>query len=354
VATDLNPAVTAPGEALGKRRSRPAAGAIAARSTLVLVLVVLIAIFTLINGRTFFSTATLELVLSTQAATGVIALAVTVACVVGEIDLSVAGVMGGSAGISALLVSHGDGAFVAVIVALAFALGFGVVNGLLVTYARLSSIIATLATGTIATGVALAIVGPDTIVATASGFLNLFSSSIGGVQSAFFILVVLSVVAVVVLQWTLLGRRLFFVGQNRDAAALLGIKVRRLTIGGMVAAGLLAGLAGIMLSGQNGGANVTQTSGYLLPAFAASFLGTAAISPGRFNAGGTFIATYVLGAATVGLNIAGVPQWSTYLFNGGLLIVSLGVFSIVNLRKDRVAKRASVKAAMGASGTRDE
>lgn len=352
--TDLNTAVTASRELLGKR-PRPAAAAIAARWTLLLVLVVLIGIFTLVNGRNFFSTDTLWLVLSSQAAVGVIALAVTVASVVGEIDLSVAGVMGGSAGISALLVANGDSPVVAIIAALGFALGFGLVNGLLVTYGRLSSIIATLATGTIATGAGLAIVGPNTIVATASGFLNIFSSTIGGgVQSAFFILVVLAVVAILILQWTALGRRLFFVGQNRDAAALLGIKVRRMTIGAMIVAALLAGFSGVMLAGQNGGASVTQTSGYLLPAFAASFLGTSAIVPGRFNAGGTFIATYVLGAASVGLNMAGVPQWSTYLFNGGLLIVSLGVFAYVNLRKDRAAKRESVRAAMSAGDAANE
>lgn len=351
--TDLNSAVATAREPRAGRRKRPALATVAARGSLVIVLVLLIAVFTGINGRDFFSASTFELVLSTQAAVGVIALAVTIASVAGEIDLSVAGVMGGAAAIAADRVSNGGSAFVAIIAALAFALAFGLVNGVLVTYGRLSSIIATLATGTIAIGVGLALVGPNTITAVTPAFLNMFSSTVGGVESAFFILVVLVIAAIVVLQWTRLGRRLFFVGQNRDAAALLGIRVRRLTIGAMVAAGLLAGFSGIMLTGQNGGASVTQTSGYLLPAFAASFLGTSAIVPGRFNAGGTFIATYVLGVASVGLNQAGVPDWSSYLFNGGLLIVSLGAFAVLNLRKDRVAKRASVRAA-NADGPADE
>ena len=352
--TAQNPAVAAAGrKPAAGRRPRPALATAAARGSLVIVLILLVAGFTGINGANFFSASTLELVLSTQAATGVIALAVTVASVVGEIDLSVAGVMGGSAAIAADRVSNGGSALVAILAALAFALAVGLVNGILVTYGRLSSIIATLATGTIATGVGLALVGPNTITAVTPAFLNMFSSAVGGIETAFFILVVLVVVAVVVLQWTRLGRRLFFVGQNRDAAGLLGIRVRRLTIGAMIAAGLLAGFSGIMLTGQTGGASVTQTSGYLLPAFAASFLGTSAIVPGRFNAGGTFIATYVLGAATVGLNQAGVPDWSSYLFNGGLLIVSLGAFAYVNLRKDRAAKRASVRAA-SVDGPADE
>jgi ribose transport system permease protein len=113
----------------------------------------------------------------------------------------------------------------------------------------------------------------------------------------------------------------------------------------MVATALLAGFAGVMLTGQNGGANVTQTAGYLLPAYAAAFLGTSAFVPGRFNAGGTLVATYVLGVATVGLNTAGVPQWSSYVFNGGLLIVSLGLFTVLKARKERQAKRESMLAA---------
>jgi ribose transport system permease protein len=242
------------------------------------------------------------------------------------------------------MVSSGVPSVLAIVLGLLFSAVFGLVNGLLVVYGRLSSIIATLATGTLATGAGLALVGPNTISGLSPGFLNLFSSSVGGVQTAFYILVVLTAGAAVVLQRTLLGRRLFFVGQNRDSAALLGIKVRRLTIGSLVVASVLAGFAGIMLAGQNGGTNVTQTSGYLLPAFAAAFLGTAAIVPGRFNATGTLIAVYVLGTATVGLNMAGVATWSTYIFNGGLLILSLGLFTVLKLRKERQAKRESMAA----------
>lgn len=346
MSTDLNPSVPAVATApVETRRPRPSLASLAARGSLVVVLIALIAVFTLVNGSDFFAAETFKLILSTQASVGVIALAVTVASVVGQVDLSVAAIMGASATIAASQIHDGAGPIPAILWALVFAGAFGVVNGLLLTYGRLNSIIATLATGTVATGVGLAIVGPNTITAVAPEFLNLFSSSIGGVQAAFFILVVLTVVAIFVLQWTRLGRRLFFVGENREAAALLGIKINRLVIGAMVASALLAGFSGVMLTGQNGGASVTQTAGYLLPAFAAAFLGTSAIVPGRFNAGGTFIAAYVLGTASVGLNMAGVPQWSTYLFNGGLLILALGAFEVVNLRKARVAKRASIRAA---------
>jgi ribose transport system permease protein len=320
-------------------------GTALSRGSLIVVLVALVAVFAGVDGTTFFSVDNLRVVLTTQSTYGVIALAVTVALVAGEVDLSVGGVMGTAAGVAALLSSKGVAALPAIVVALLLAGAFGLVNGLLITYGRLSSIIATLATGTIATGVGLAIVGPGTISGLSRGLLSIFATYWSGIGTAFYILVALVVVGIVVLQRTLLGRRLFFVGQNRDAAALLGIKVRRLTIGAMIVTSMLAGFAGVMLCGQNGAANVTQTSGYLLPAFAAAYLGTSAFIPGRFNSGGTFVATYVLGAATVGLNMAGVATWSSYIFNGVLLIVSLGMFTVLKLRKERLAKRQSMRAA---------
>ncbi|HXT94220.1 MAG TPA: ABC transporter permease [Trebonia sp.] len=334
-----------PGDHGRSRRALPQVSAAASRGSLFIVLVALIAIFAGIDGSTFFSLSNLQVVLTTQATYGVISLAVTVALVVGEVDLSVGGVMGAVAGVMALMVSDGVPTGLALVLALLLGAAFGLVNGLLVTYGRLSSIIATLATGTISTGIGLAIVGPNTVSGLSQTFLSIFATPWGGIQTAFYLLVGLSVVAIVILQRTLLGRRLFFVGQNRDAAELLGIKVRRLTVGGMTVTGLLAGFAGIMLAGQNGAANVTQTNGYLLPAFAAAFLGTSAIVPGRFNAGGTLLATYVLGAATVGLNMSGVATWSTYIFNGALLIISLGMFTVLRLRKERTAKKQSMLAA---------
>jgi len=109
--------------------------------------------------------------------------------------------------------------------------------------------------------------------------------------------------------------------------------------------GLLAGAAGIIVTGQTNGVNVTVMAPYLLPAFAAAFLGTAAITPGRFNAVGSLIGILILGLAQVGLNEGGVPNWVAYVFNGGLLIISLGVFTFVKAVKERVATARAVRRA---------
>lgn len=316
-----------------------------ARGSLVLVLAALVVIFTVLKGSIFFSTSNFEQILSAQAATGILALAVTVALIAGEIDLSVAGVMGAVGGVVAFYVNQGMNAVVAVVIGLAIAAAFGLLNGLVVTYGRLSSIIATLASGTVATGVGLAIVGPNTISGLPGSFSNVFTTPWGGIQTPFFMFLGAIVVAAVVLQRTPRGRRLFFVGQSPQAAELLGIRVRRLKMGSLLVSALLAGVAGLMVVGQSDGGNVTETASYLLPAFAAAFLGTSAITPGRFNALGTFVATIVLGTATVGLDEAGVPNWTTYVFDGGLLIISLGIFTVLKIRRERSAKAHSMQEA---------
>lgn len=336
-----------------RRKGRSLVADLLARGSLLLVLACLIVVFTLVDGSLFFSGDNLRLILSSEAITGVIALAVTVALVTGEVDLSVAGVMGTVAAVVADGVVSGIDPVIATLMGISIAVGIGLLNGVLVTYGRMSSIIATLATGTLATGAGLAIVGPVTITGLDSSFVGVFTTDWGGIQTAFYLLIAFTAVAVVVLQRTLIGRRLYFTGQNRESAALLGIGVRRLTIGGLVTSSLLAGLAGVMLAGQTGSANVTETTSYLLPAFAASFLGTSAVVPGRFNAGGTLIATYVLGTAAMGLNMAGVPQWSSYLFNGGLLITSLAMFTFLRARRERLAKRDSMQRATLRPGRAD-
>lgn len=324
------------------------------RGSLIFVLAVLVVIFTVLKGSIFFSGSNFEQILSAQAATGILALAVTVALIAGEIDLSVSGVMGAAGGIVAFYINNGLNAVAAVSIGMAIAAAFGLLNGLAVTYGRLSSIIATLASGTIATGIGLAIVGPGTVAGLPGSFSTVFTTPWGGIQTPFFMFLATIVIAAVVLQRTPRGRRLFFVGQSPQSAELLGIRVRRLKIGSLLVSALLAGLAGLVVVGQSDGGNVTETASYLLPAFAAAFLGTSAITPGRFNAIGTFIATIVLGTATVGLNEAGVPNWTSYVFDGSLLIISLGIFTVIKIRRERSAKAHAMHEAMSGATRRAE
>ena len=161
------------------------------------------------------------------------------------------------------------------------------------------------------------------------GFAKIGQTNIGG-----FTLPVVCTSRVVALAiWYLLehtatGRRLYATGFNPDAARLAGVRVDRLRFVSLVVSGSLAGATGSCSPRRSGPALRAAGTSYLLPAFAAAFLGATQLKHGRFNAGGTMIAVLLLGTGTTGLALANAPQWSSNMFVGVVLIASLAVTGI--------------------------
>jgi ribose transport system permease protein len=143
---------------------------------------------------------------------------------------------------------------------------------------------------------------------------------------------VLTVIFTYVMSFTPLGRYMTFVGANREVARLAGIRVRRIRMGAFITAGLICGAAGVVVVLGLGGYDPTSSATYLLPAFAATFLGTAAVLPGRFNPAGGFIAVYFLVTGIVGLQLLGYAGWITDVFFGLSLIVAVAASTIVRRR----------------------
>ena len=101
--------------------------------------------------------------------------------------------------------------------------------------------------------------------------------------------------------------------------------MRRIRWGALTAAGALSGLAGVLYAGTTGGADPTASSSFLLPAYAAAFLGATTIIPGRFNSWGTLVAVYFLVSGITGLQQLGINSFVQQLFYGGALVVAIAV-----------------------------
>ena len=128
------------------------------------------------------------------------------------------------------------------------------------------------------------------------------------------------------LEYTTAGRRLLFVGRSREVARLSGISVDRVRLLSFVSSGLISAAAGVMYVGMMGAADPVSGQTFLLPAFAAAFLGATSINPGRFNAWGTFIAVYFLVVGITGLTMLGVGNpTSVNLFYGGALVLAVSL-----------------------------
>jgi ribose transport system permease protein len=121
------------------------------------------------------------------------------------------------------------------------------------------------------------------------------------------------------------GRHLLFLGSNRSAAARTGVRSTRIRFASFVACAVIAGFAGLSFAALVGSVDPVATSSYLLPPYAAAFLGTAAVAVGRFNVLGTVIAIYVLAVGISGFQMLGASYWVANVFNGVALLTAVTV-----------------------------
>jgi ribose transport system permease protein len=209
----------------------------------------------------------------------------------------------------------------------------GLANGLLVARAKLSGLLVTLAMSTIVAGVVSGATAGESIVeGIPISFIEFGSRNTLGVPRI--LLVVLAAAALVyyVLEQTPLGRSLYSVGSNPEAARLVGLDVGRLVLLSFVASGALAGLAGVLEVARVGGGSPQIGPTFTLPALAVVFLGAAAIRPGRFNVGGTLVAISFLSALTSGLNLAGADTWVNDVVTGVALLAGVALTTVVSGR----------------------
>jgi ribose transport system permease protein len=134
---------------------------------------------------------------------------------------------------------------------------------------------------------------------------------------------------------------MYFVGQNRSASRLVGIPVTGIRAGSLIVSGCIAGAVGLVVAGTLGSAAPNVPASYLLPAFAAVFLGATTINPGTFNAWGTFVAVYFLVTGITGLELYGLSGWIENVFYGGALVVAVVLSRLPGLRAERRRVRTS-------------
>lgn len=295
-------------------------------------------LFGLLEPDTFLTTANAETIFGSQAVLVVLTLALLVPLTAGDYDLSVASVLTLSSMVVAVLnVEEGWPIGLAVLVALLVAATAGAVNGALVVLLGAESLIVTLGTGTVMSGIALWISDSNTIGGISEALVDPVSSwELLGLPLAFYYGLGLCAALWYVLDLTALGRRVLFVGRGRTVARLSGVRVERVRWGALVASAAISGVAGVLYAGTTGASDPSSGASYLLPAFAAAFLGATAIAPGRFNVWGSFVAVYFLVTGVTGLQLLGAESFVQQLFYGGALIVAVAISALAR-SKDSVS-----------------
>jgi ribose transport system permease protein len=307
------------------------------RFGLIIAWAITIAIFGVLRPETFLSWPNFATILGSQAVLVVATLGLLIPLTAGDYDLSVASVLTLSAMMIAVLnVNHGVPIELAILAALGVGFLTGLVNGFFVIFFRIHSLIVTLGIGTFLHGVTLWISDSMTLSGISSTLVNwVIVKRLLGVPLEFYYALALCIIIWYVFSYTAIGRRLLFVGRSREVARLSGIRADRVRWGCLIVSSLLGAFAGVLYAGTTGAADPTSGMTFLLPAFAACFLGATSISPGRFNPWGATIAVYFLVTGITGLSILGVSTFVQDLFYGGALVIAVTLSQLVRGREER-------------------
>jgi ribose transport system permease protein len=262
-----------------------------------------------------------------------LAMAALSTLIVGEFDLSVASVMGLAATIIPVLSGvHGMNLWLACLIALFCAACCGAVNAFFIVGLGVPSLVVTLGSGTFFLGIAELVSHSSTVSISSVPFSKIVLYDIAGMPVSFYYGLLLVAAFAYICAWTPLGRHVLFVGANREVARLAGIRVSLIRSSSYIVAGVLAGLAAIVLIASTGGFDPSGAANYLLPTLAAVFLSTAVVQPGQFNAIGTIVGIYFLETGIFGLQLRGLSGWIQDVFYGGGLVFAVALATIVRQR----------------------
>ena len=292
-------------------------------------------IFIVLAPRTFLGDRIYLSFAETTPFFAIIALPLTMVIVTGDMDLSFPSIMAlGMVGFVAIWNLTGSvvlGTAAALVVgALA-----GLFNGLLVTYVGIPSLVATIGTQFFFRGLTLVLVDGRSyalVDTQASPAYNVLVGRPFGIPMEFVWLVLAAVATWLLLNRHRLGQNAYVVGDNRQAAALMGIPIRRTRITLFVLTGLAAAFAGLLNSLQIVNFYPTMGDGYLLPTLAAIFVGGTSVFGGRGSIWGTFIGAFMIGGIIAGIVAVGLTDYYTNLIYGAVVLISVSIHALLRRR----------------------
>lgn len=288
--------------------------------------IAMVILFSVLAPETFPTVDTVRIVLTDQAVTAVLAIGLVVPLAAGAFDLSIGSQLGlGAILVAWLLRTEGLGLVPAIVGTLLIGAVVGLVNGLLITKAKISSFITTLGMSSVLLAAISWISKDAQILNLGSTFQQVANRQVLSIPLSVYVMLVLAVCVWWVLDNTYLGRAVYATGGNADAARLAGIRTQTVIVMSLVSCSVLAAAAGILLSSSLATGDPTVGPAYMLPAFAAAFLGSTQFRNGRFNILGTVVAVYVLATGVKGLQLIGAPVWIPELFNGVALLIAVAV-----------------------------
>ncbi len=291
-----------------------------------IVLLVTSIVVAVLNPR-FLTWGNILTVLRQTSINAVIATGMTFAILIGGIDLSVGSVLGFCGAIAATMISSGTNVIVVVLAALLLGTFIGYLNGTLITFGGLQPFIATLGTLTLLRGFILVFTQGRPISIGNTSDAELFSEIgtgfIGPIPIPVYIMILVFLFAYYILNHTRIGRYIYATGSNEEATMYSGIKTARVKRFVYAVSGMMAALAGILITARLGSAQPTAGSGYELDAIAAVVLGGTSMAGGIGTIAGTAIGALIIGVLNNALNLMQVSSYYQDVAKGIVILIAV-------------------------------
>jgi rhamnose transport system permease protein len=298
-----------------------------ARWETVTVFLLLVAVIygTATSGADFLSGGNLNSILSDMSQIAIIALPLTLIIVAAEIDLSVASVLGLTCALIGYLWNHGWPMELIIPAVLVIGALAGALNGVLITRLGLPSLAVTIGTLAMYRGLAYVVLGDQAVTDFPKPFTDWGFGTFAGTQipNPFVLFMVLAVVFYIVLHWTGIGRSIFAMGANEEAARFSGIRVKRIKFWLFVVSGAMSALAGVVFAFQFASARADNGIGLELSVVAVVLLGGVSIFGGRGHLLGVICAMLLLGTLRNALTLNDVSAEVLTIVTGSLLLLSV-------------------------------
>lgn len=289
-------------------------------------LVLLIAIVSILNPA-FLSTKNILNILRQTSVNAIIAAGMTFVILTGGIDLSVGSILAISGAVCASIFVSGENIIFAVFIAILIGGVIGCINGFVIAKGKLQPFIATLATMTVLRGLTMVFTDGKPIT-LGSGELAVSFGKIGGglifgVPTPVIIMIVVFAVAAYILSNTKMGRYTYALGSNEEATKLSGLNTDKIKIWVYTISGILASVAGIILTSRLYSAGPTAGTGYELDAIAAVVLGGTSLTGGKGKISGTIIGALIIGVLSNALNILDVSSYYQMMVKGIVILIAV-------------------------------
>lgn len=298
-------------------------------------LAVLVVFITIMNND-FLTTQNLLNVLRQVSTNMFIAVGMTLVIILAGIDLSVGSIMA-LAGVvtGGLIAFSGVPIWVAVLAGLLVGVVFGLINGYFTAYKFMPAFIVTLATMNIARGAAYVYTDGKPIRVMSDEFNFIGSGYVGPIPVPVIYMAVIIIIGSLIMNRTKLGRYMYAVGGNMEAARFSGINTKRVQLFAYTLSGFLAAFSGIVLASRMFSGQPTAGQGAELDAIAAVVLGGTSMSGGKGRIGGTVIGVLIIGVLSNGLNLMGVNSFWQYIVKGIVILIAVYVDLMKKQREER-------------------